>query len=141
MREAMNYHSHASAMLLKVLLLVLVVQWWETVNGAEWRCREEERKALLQINASLHFPIFSAEGDWRGMECCRWERVTCDPTTGHVTELNLDKYWDARGRSYYPQDSKLLNASIFLPLRQLKSLILSGHGIPGFMAGAGTISL
>jgi Leucine rich repeat N-terminal domain len=102
------------------------------VSGSGWGCREDERRALLLINASLTIPIYSAEGEWRGKECCRWERVTCDPTTGHITELDL-----GIDPSLYADADLLQNATIFVPLLQLKSLSLSGHQIPGFLAGAG----
>ena len=34
------------------------------------QCREEERLALIHINASISFPIHSLEGKWEGKECC-----------------------------------------------------------------------
>ncbi|XP_078168641.1 cuscuta receptor 1-like isoform X2 [Carex rostrata] len=123
------------------LVLVLILVQWENVcvSGSDSvQCREEERLALLHINASISFPIHSLEGKWEGKECCQWERVTCDSITGHVTQLDLGisfDYWF----DYYQeiQEGILLNATLFLPLRQLRSLSLSAQGIYNCTDGAG----
>ncbi|KAF3342088.1 hypothetical protein FCM35_KLT00726 [Carex littledalei] len=103
---------------------------WENVcvSGSDSdsvQCREEERLALLHINASLSFPIHSFDGKWEGKECCRRERVTYHPITGHVTELDLGISFDEDDWFDYDHGAILLNASMFLPLRQLRSLSLS----------------
>ncbi|XP_078180403.1 cuscuta receptor 1-like [Carex rostrata] len=128
----------AIALLVLVLVLVLVpVQWEMSVSGSDSvQCREEERLALLHINASLSFAIHSLDGKWEGMECCRWERVTCNPTTGHVTELDLGMYFHGDDWSDYERGI-LVNATLFLPLHQLRSLSLYAHGIYNFTNGAG----
>ncbi|KAJ3705309.1 hypothetical protein LUZ61_009014 [Rhynchospora tenuis] len=100
------------------------------------RCKEKERRALVQIKAellqikpSLSFP------EWEGEECCGWERVYCDPVTKYVTKLDLgDLFMD---NSFDWDRQFLLNATMFLPLRQLTSLSLSGLHISGCKAGAG----
>ncbi|KAI3773421.1 hypothetical protein L1987_47948 [Smallanthus sonchifolius] len=58
-------------------------------------CIEEERKALLEIKTSL-INSYGYEADvivlptWVDHgECCDWERVKCNKTTGHVTTLLL----------------------------------------------------
>ncbi|KAJ4801403.1 receptor like protein 9 [Rhynchospora pubera] len=116
----MSYNFTAMLLVQSLMLLLL----WESASGFGLRCKEEERMALLQIKAELQQQI---ELEWEGMECCSWERVSCHPITGHVTKLDL---------GVLPMlDSILLNATTFLPLRQLRSLSLSGLGIT--MAGAG----
>ncbi|XP_078161082.1 cuscuta receptor 1-like [Carex rostrata] len=128
-----------------LLVLVLVPLQWKNayVSGSDSesvQCREEERLALLHIDASIHFPIHSLEGKWEGKDCCRWERVTCHPITGHVTQLDLgiseddnddDDWFD------FDHGGISLNVSMFLPLRQLRNLSLSGHGIHNCTHGAG----
>ncbi|XP_078153763.1 uncharacterized protein LOC144548919 isoform X2 [Carex rostrata] len=129
---------------LLVLVLVPIIQWENAcVSGSDSdsesesvQCREEERLALLHINASIHFPIHSLDGKWEGKECCRWERVTCHPITGHVTQLELGVYDDVDWSDYF-HGGISLNASMFLPLRQLRSLSLSAHGIYNCTDGAG----
>ncbi|KAI3512703.1 hypothetical protein L1887_20021 [Cichorium endivia] len=102
-------------------------------------CIEEERKALLQIKASYiksydsnmdHFLPTWVDYDNRtpgnsGGQCCDWERVNCNRTTGHVTHLSL---YRLRGLNMYMEDwSKLwqLNISLFLHFKELRSLNLS----------------
>ncbi|XP_078153008.1 cuscuta receptor 1-like [Carex rostrata] len=126
--------------LLLVVVLLVLVQWENVcVNGSDSvRCGEEERLALLHINASLSFPIHSLDGKWEGKECCRWDRVTCNPITGHITQLDLGISEDDWKEYSFDYDRRiLLNASIFLPLRQLISLSLSGHSIYNCTDGAG----
>ncbi|KAJ4770540.1 receptor like protein 9 [Rhynchospora pubera] len=115
--------------LLALALLLLPVQW-ESVSGSGLLCKEEERRALLHIKAELSCSFLK----WEGKECCHWERVTCHSRTGHVIELDL-RYPD--GPHMINAYSLLLNATIFLPLRQLRSLSLSELGICDCVAGAG----
>ncbi|KAI3512548.1 hypothetical protein L1887_19864 [Cichorium endivia] len=116
--------------------------WWLmlhilVIRQIQGDCIEEERKTLLEIKASHinsydsninHFlPTWVDYGD----DCCDWERVNCNTTTGHVTDLSL---YNLRGmidvdmelQSKY-QGNKLwpLNVSLFLHFKELKSLNLS----------------
>ncbi|XP_024972096.1 receptor-like protein 15 [Cynara cardunculus var. scolymus] len=111
------------------ILLLMVCQ----IEGG---CIEEERKALLEIKTSLidsnfldlngFLPSWVDDGS-SGGECCDWERVTCNPTTGHVTNLTLRNmvglpkqfYRDCK-RTNWP-----LNVSVFLHFKELTSLNLS----------------
>ncbi|KAK2420128.1 receptor protein EIX2 [Trifolium repens] len=52
------------------------------------KCVETERQALLKfkdafIHGSANFT------SWKGEECCKWEGISCDNLTGHVTSLTL----------------------------------------------------
>lgn len=90
------------------MIHMLMVVW--KIQGD---CIEEERKELPEIKAS-HIKSYDFEIDdflptWvdygssspedGGRNCCDWERVSCNTTTGHVTELylynlrGLDAYW------------------------------------------------
>ncbi|GKV33249.1 hypothetical protein SLEP1_g41777 [Rubroshorea leprosula] len=90
-------------------------------------CLEQERIALLQLKSFLNDP--RGLKNWgRGKEnsdYCRWERVECNPSSGRVIKLHLD-YVDGWYNSY-------LNASLFLPFEELKSLSLAANGINGFI--------
>ena len=58
-------------------------------------CFEEETMALLEIKggfASFEDLLPSWVDDHKS-ECCEWERVTCNSTTGHVTNLSLHNIW------------------------------------------------
>ncbi|KAJ9560149.1 hypothetical protein OSB04_005309 [Centaurea solstitialis] len=116
--------------------------------GIRGGCIEEERKALLEIKASLisyggddvdHLlPTWSDEGS----ECCEWERVKCNSSNGHVTDLafkNLGEIvYDGFTRKIWE-----LNVSVFLHFKQLRSLNLSSNFLDNvieFNTGIGRLS-
>ena len=106
------------------------------VRQTEGVCIEEERKALLEIKASLvdsyvshgNLPLPSwvdrgSTGGRRGGECCDWERVNCSTTSGHITNLSLSSMMrmvDEDCTSIWP-----LNVSLFLNFKNLRSHDLS----------------
>lgn len=77
--------------LVKYLLLVLIVL--VQMDGHKG-CFEEERMGLLDFKTTLRssggavvdylLPSWIHDGD---SNCCEWERVTCNATTGHVIPL------------------------------------------------------
>ncbi|KAL6126163.1 hypothetical protein ACLB2K_074214 [Fragaria x ananassa] len=52
------------------------------------RCVERERDALLAIKGDL-VDEHNLLSSWGSGDCCGWERVHCDPHTGHVIQLHL----------------------------------------------------
>ncbi|XP_004308379.1 PREDICTED: receptor-like protein 12 [Fragaria vesca subsp. vesca] len=52
------------------------------------RCIDRERDALLAIIGDL-VDEYNLLSSWGSEDCCRWERVHCDPHTGHVIQLHL----------------------------------------------------
>ncbi|XP_061972170.1 cuscuta receptor 1-like isoform X3 [Populus nigra] len=103
-------------------LLTLVGDWCGRCYG----CLEEERIGLLEIKALID-PNSIYMGDWveYSSNCCEWSRIECDNTTRRVIQLSLR----------YARDQSLgdwvLNASLFLPFKELQSLYLSGNGLVG----------
>ncbi|KAL7616485.1 hypothetical protein Lser_V15G01263 [Lactuca serriola] len=110
------------------------------VGQTQGDCMVEERKALLEIKAS-HMKSYDSEIDdflptWvdygsstpgdGGSDCCDWERVNCNTTTGHVIELSL---YNLRGMVDENMELGIqlwpLNVSLFLHFRELISLNLS----------------
>ncbi|GMP73986.1 hypothetical protein CsSME_00031531 [Camellia sinensis var. sinensis] len=113
-----------------VMLLVLASECYG--------CLEHERVALLQLKAysikhSNVLPMWVEA--WEGettTDCCKWERVKCNATTGRVIQLSLNSaenyyyyYWNLR--DWY------MNASMFLPFEELESLDLSYNGLAGWL--------
>ncbi|KAM4113359.1 hypothetical protein ACJW30_05G215000 [Castanea mollissima] len=106
-------------------------------------CFEEERMGLLEIkefvrsspNVTNHHLLPSWVNDEPKSECCEWERVTCNPTTGHVTQLSLQNIRDLDIDCHYYIDfghqnvAWFLNVSIFETFQELRSLNLSCNGI------------
>ncbi|KAK4729537.1 hypothetical protein R3W88_022525 [Solanum pinnatisectum] len=109
--------------LLLVFFLIVIV-----ANG----CWEEERSALLELQAN----IMSSNGellvDWAGYNangftdyCCFWKRVKCSLATGRVIKLNLET-------NFGTGDGWRFNVSLFLPFKSLQLLSLSSRNIIGW---------
>uniref|UniRef100_A0A0R0FDN9 Leucine-rich repeat-containing N-terminal plant-type domain-containing protein n=1 Tax=Glycine max TaxID=3847 RepID=A0A0R0FDN9_SOYBN len=86
-------------------------------------CWKEERDALLVLNSRFDFPL-----SWDGPDCCQWEGVECNSTTGRVAGLDLQLRW-----SFPPSNGNKLyiNYSDFVVFKDLKKLDLSLNGISG----------
>ncbi|XP_022773612.1 leucine-rich repeat receptor-like protein FASCIATED EAR2 [Durio zibethinus] len=117
---------------LSVLLLLLEGCRWYSTDA----CWEDERIALLQLK-----PFFNHYNDlnsWveevKGSDCCQWERVECNTSSSSSRRvIGLSLYqtrWSDDERWY-------LNASLFLPFKELKRLDLSGNRIAGFAENEG----
>ncbi|XP_050284164.1 receptor-like protein 15 isoform X2 [Quercus robur] len=121
--------------------------WWPVVlvlvhfgmNGC-FGCWEQERIALLQYKVSIvnytdkysFTPWDSADKE---SDCCEWERVKCNITTGRVIQLALNltiSYWSREsGGGWY------FNASLFLSFEELQYLDLSENGIREWVPNEG----
>ena len=130
-------------------------------------CFEEERKGLLEIkeefvrsspNVTIDF-IFPPRGEYHPFggrilpswvddqksECCEWERVTCNSTTGHVTHLSLHNFWEFDTELvdyFYFNDMNMgwfLNVSLFESFKELRSLDLSFNAIGGWIEHKGML--
>ncbi|XP_022722208.1 receptor-like protein 12 [Durio zibethinus] len=124
-------------LLLSVLLLLLEGCRWYSTDA----CWEEERIALLQLK-----PFFNPHNDlnsWvdeiKGSDCCQWDRVECNTSSSfsskRVIGLSLNNTrWLGNERRY-------LNASLFLPFKELKHLYLTGNNIAGFVENEGFAKL
>ncbi|XWS17066.1 hypothetical protein CRYUN_Cryun33cG0036000 [Craigia yunnanensis] len=106
-------------------------------------CWEQEKTALLQLK-----PFFSHiwEEGKQTLDCCEWKWVKCNKSTGRVMQLflNLTTTEASYDLVYYEnslmddsydyisgRDDWYLNATLFLPFEELKSLHLSGNFIVG----------
>ncbi|XP_011038947.1 PREDICTED: LRR receptor-like serine/threonine-protein kinase GSO1 isoform X2 [Populus euphratica] len=103
-------------------LLTLVGDWCGRCYG----CLEDERIGLLEIKALIH-PNDLSLGDWveYSSNCCEWSRIECDNTTRRVIQLFLFEAWDQS------LGDGVLNASLFLPFKELQRLDLSYNGLVG----------
>uniref|UniRef100_A0A6N2KVW8 Leucine-rich repeat-containing N-terminal plant-type domain-containing protein n=1 Tax=Salix viminalis TaxID=40686 RepID=A0A6N2KVW8_SALVM len=107
-------------------LITLVGEW----HGRCYGCLEEERIGLLEIKSSIDPNGFSLI-DWVDTSnesisnCCEWGRIECDNTTRRVIQLTLPGVRDVN------LGDLVLNASLFLPFKELRSLHLSSNAIGG----------
>ncbi|KAJ4851668.1 hypothetical protein Tsubulata_014492 [Turnera subulata] len=99
-------------------------------------CFQEERLALLEFKAGV-VSIDNGDPDqilpsWtnhRQSNCCGWERVTCNSTTGHIIKLSLG----ATREIVDDQTAWSLNSSLFQHFKELGSLNLSHNAIIEFL--------
>ncbi|KAL4559904.1 hypothetical protein LXL04_032050 [Taraxacum kok-saghyz] len=127
---------HNSWLYCTLMLMVIHILMFGQTQG---NCTEEERKALLEIKASymkshdseidnflptwVDYGGSTLEDD--GSDCCDWERVTCNTTTGHVIDLSLYKLRGLDTYNGYGSNLWALNVSLFLHFNELTSLSLS----------------
>ena len=111
-------------------------------------CIEEERTGLLELKSFLKSNTNSTDAflpSWVNeakSECCGWERVRCNATTGHVIQLSLDDLNPEPSDEYdsifiYDRNSWFLNVSLLLPFKELRILDLSENGISGWLGNEG----
>ncbi|KAK0572391.1 hypothetical protein LWI29_030950 [Acer saccharum] len=106
-------------------------------------CLEQERFALLQLKPffnTFHELDSWVEGDLNS-DCCQWDWVECNHTTGRVISLELigglvgGRGSNSEMREWY------LNASLFSPFQQLQTLYLIDNGIAGCVENEGILPL
>ena len=113
--------------------------WWVMlvlvqlcINGC-FGCSEQEKIALLRLKASMNNPVGYSLPSWnlanQESECCDWEGVKCNITTGRVIQLALNN------TGYWTQE--YVNASLFLRFEELNYLDLSSNFIQGCIPNEG----
>lgn len=113
-------------------------------SGRSMGCLEEERNALLNIEAAIYPLNGSSFLLWRynSSDCCRWKGVECNYTTSRVIGLYLGdachselEVWCGETGESRPWD---IDASLFLPLEELQVLDLSRNFLSvGWTPGEG----
>ena len=117
--------------------------WWWVVlilvqlrmNGC-FGCWEQEKAALLQLKASInstadidYLPTWNSTH--KKSDCCDWEGVKCDNTTGRVIQLDLNYTIN------WSREDWCLNASLFLPFEELQYLYLVDNQISRWVPNEG----
>ncbi|KAJ6354251.1 hypothetical protein OIU76_003153 [Salix suchowensis] len=107
--------------------LTSVGQWYGPCYG----CLLEERTGLLEIKALIDPNRVQGElSDWMDEKegtgnCCEWSGIECDNSMRRVIHLSLEGAYD------WSLGDWVLNASMFLPFKELQSLDLSRNGLVG----------
>ncbi|KAJ0074785.1 hypothetical protein Patl1_33733 [Pistacia atlantica] len=115
-------------MWLMLILMFISLQGWR-IEG----CLKQERSALFQLKHFFNDPISLRnwfEGN-RNSNCCDWERVICNNTTGRVISLDLHFTRNYELGEWY------LNVSLFSPFQELETLDLSDNLIVGCVENEG----
>ncbi|MCD7456969.1 hypothetical protein HAX54_033736 [Datura stramonium] len=63
-------------------------------------------------------------------DCCQWEGIVCSNTTRRVTELSINS-------REYSLENWLFNASLFIPFKDLKALLLPYNSLVGWAKNEG----
>ncbi|KAB5556024.1 hypothetical protein DKX38_006933 [Salix brachista] len=120
--------------LLWVWMLLMALAF---VNDRCHCCLQEERSGLLEIKAWFGH---ASDGSYRledwdkeDLNCCNWDRVACDNTTNRVIQLDLS------GVNYDALEDLYLNASLFLPFKELVTLELSSNQLVGGLKNQGSL--
>ncbi|TYI91963.1 hypothetical protein E1A91_D02G032400v1 [Gossypium mustelinum] len=112
-----------------VMLLVLEGCRWCTIDA----CLEHERIALLHLKPFFNYGNqLKSWVEVKGSDCCKWERVECNTTTRRLIQLFLNSTNLEFNVEYW-----YLNASMFLPFEELRSLYLSENAIAGCIENEG----
>jgi len=111
------------------------------VNDRSHCCLEEERISLLEIKAWFNHAgaagSYKLEGwDKEHFNCCNWDMVVCDNTTNRVIELHLSGLNYDHLNAFVDLD---LNASLFLPFKELEILELRGNRLVGGLKNQGSM--
>ena len=143
----LSMESLSSKYLMWVFILLLV-----QICGCKG-CIEEEKMGLLEFKAFLKLNDEHADFllpswiDNNISECCYWERVICNPTTGRVKKLSLNDIRQQQNMlevNWYNYENVkfwLLNVSLFLPFEELHHLNLSANSFDGFIENEGMLPL
>ncbi|KAL8239825.1 hypothetical protein R6Q59_016392 [Mikania micrantha] len=143
--ESWCFVKHKASLLIFMMLLIFMLGWAQDIYI------EDERKALLEIKASLLevSNFFNAENllpTWVDHgNYCDWERIKCNTTSGFVTDLSLGDMFSMETYSqymFYALDRSRvftwpLNASLFLNFKELRRLDLSLNYIGNTFVSSG----
>ena len=130
--------------------LIIKFSLWVAVTFVQMHapksCLDSERIGLLEIKAFIKSvsdmqyadAILVSWVDNRTSDCCTWERIKCNATTGRVMELSLG---DAiRVNSVDASDGfPIINMSLFVPFQELHVLDLLDNRFEGWEENKGKI--
>ncbi|KAM3283257.1 hypothetical protein P3S67_026902 [Capsicum chacoense] len=123
------------------LLILFMANRWQCC----YCCWNEERTALLQLKANIKYSTsnddyLSSWGANETSDCCKWEGIVCSNNTRRVIELSIIAKEEKLSNGTYTGDilrNWLFNASLFVPFKSLKALLLPGHSLAGWVKNEG----
>ncbi|KAJ0256435.1 Receptor-like protein 13 [Hirschfeldia incana] len=120
---------------LKQYLIWVIILLLGQLHGYK-SCILKERNALLDFKKFVistteegqSEPVFPTWTNDTTSDCCQWERVKCNLTSGRVLEISI--------RGLNLKESSLLNLSLLHPFEEVQSIDLSESKFGGFFDGA-----
>nr|XP_016499263.1 PREDICTED: LRR receptor-like serine/threonine-protein kinase ERL1 [Nicotiana tabacum] len=118
-----------------------------TIDPNRHSCWKEEKIALLKLKQNINYTNGSYFSTWVANEtsnCCQWEGIICSNSSRKVTELSISVKTfikeDISGIESSNTDNWgnwHFNASLFLPFKNLKALLLRGYSIANWIEDEG----
>ncbi|XP_028755419.1 receptor-like protein EIX2 [Neltuma alba] len=121
--DTLFFPSIANALLLCSLIIFATMLSQDMCSSLSAQCNERDRHLLLNFKhtASDPYAILSTWSDER--DCCQWEGIQCDNTTGRVIMLNLPCSPQPSATDCDEEDeSQCLTGDLHLSLLQLEFL-------------------
>ena len=94
-------------------------------------CRERVREALITFKQGIIDPL-NLLSSWIGEECCMWEGIGCDNSTGHVNQLNLRNPYDPNTGAFGRSRLGGMISDSLQELKHLHYLDLSGNNFEDY---------
>ncbi|KAM3201402.1 hypothetical protein P3L10_033765 [Capsicum annuum] len=132
----------------KIVYLWLLILFMANGWCCCYCCWKEERTGLLQLHANIKYSIgndyLSSWGANETSDCCKWEGIVCSNNNRRVIELSIIfkriSQEEKLSNGTYTGDilrNWLFNASLFVPFKNLKALLLPGHSLAGWVKNEG----
>ncbi|CAA7028240.1 unnamed protein product [Microthlaspi erraticum] len=119
-----------------VMMMMMVTMTLMIVSPQVRSCIEAERKGLLELKAYVNISNSDFVYDWpnnKDSDCCRWERVKCNLTSGHV--IGYKSLGKLKNLEVLDYSENYVNKSSVLPFlnaaSSLKTLVLRGNSMDG----------
>ncbi|GMJ10029.1 receptor like protein 9 [Hibiscus trionum] len=121
---------HSLKLIFVVNLVILLTQ----IAGRK-ACYEEDRKGLLELKSFLEIEAVNGSDhvllpswvDFPKSDCCGWDRVTCNSTTGRIVKLSLFNLRKFDCFTAVASDSPSWNMTLFQSFKELKTLSLANN--------------
>ncbi|KAK8648251.1 hypothetical protein V6N13_129010 [Hibiscus sabdariffa] len=119
---------------LKLIFVLNLVILLTQIDGRK-ACYEEDRKGLLELKSFLErqqvkgsdHVLLPSWVDDPTSDCCGWERVTCNSTTGRIVKLSLFNLNGLYCFAAVASDLPNWNLTLFQSFKELKALSLADN--------------
>ncbi|KAL6350459.1 hypothetical protein AAG906_019106 [Vitis piasezkii] len=75
--------------LLWIIVAFILISMGESKKSTGESCHPDDLMGLISFKAGIRIDTSGRLERWVGRSCCKWEGISCDNTTGRVTQLLL----------------------------------------------------